>query len=173
MASRLPQAGRRVSVRRVRGDGEQGDLIGFVLSASASGLRLRDRRGLVHELAWQQVVAWRPVGVARGRDPLRTPLAELDALAAAAGVTGRVFVARTGDLVDHLAPPPPAEPGAPPPQPAALAGEWVTTGTADDLTGLAWWAAHNDARSLQVRTVAPGTVSKAARSWLHRTHGRE
>ncbi|MCC6496518.1 MAG: hypothetical protein IT193_09705 [Propionibacteriaceae bacterium] len=158
MARQLPEPGRRVSLRRVRADGEQGDLIGFVITASESGLRLRDRRGHDHQVAWPDVVALRSIGVARGRDPLRTPLAELDALAEAAGLTGRVFVARVADLVDRLVPPP-LEPGSPPPQPAEVAGEWVTTGTAADLTGLAWWAAHHDARSLQVRTADPEVVA--------------
>lgn len=160
MARQLPQPGRRISLRRVRADGEQGDLIGFVIAASESGLRLRDRRGREHEVAWGDVLALRPIGVARGRDPLRTPLAELDGLADAAGLTGRVFVARVADLVDRLVPPPLPGPGSPPPQPASLAGEWVTTGSAADLTGLAWWAAHNGARSLQVRTADPQVVAR-------------
>jgi hypothetical protein len=145
-----------VSLRRVRDDGELGDVVGFVLAAGESGLTVRDRGGREHELAWDRVLAWRQVGVARGRDPLRAPLVELDALAVAAGVTGRSFVARLCDLLDHSPAAPLAEPGAAPPHPAVIAGEWVTTEAAGDLLALAWWAAHNDARSIQVRTTDRG-----------------
>ena len=100
MARQLPQPGRRVSLRRVRDDGEIGDIIGFVRDASTDGLTIRDRHGQLLTLAWDQVLAWRQVGVARGRDPQRTPLAELDELATAAGVQGRAFVARLSDLLD-------------------------------------------------------------------------
>ncbi|HEY3411102.1 MAG TPA: hypothetical protein VGK53_23295 [Propionicimonas sp.] len=159
MARQLPQPGRRVSLRRVRHDGEIGDIIGFVRDATADGLTITDRHGQLHALAWDQVVAWRQVGVARGRDPLRTPLVELDALAAAAGVRGRVFVARLCDLLDGAEAPPVAELGTPPPQPAAVAGEWVTAGTTEDLIALGWWATHHDARSMQVRTDGPAEVA--------------
>jgi hypothetical protein len=152
VARQLPQPGRRVSLRRVRDDGEIGDVVGFVLTASEVELSIRDRRGEVHELAWGRVLAWRQVGVARGRDPLSTPLAELDAFAGAAGVTGRVFVVRLSDLLDLSAAPPLGEYGSPTPRPAVLDGEWVTTGVTDGLLPLAWWAAHHDARSMQVRT---------------------
>lgn len=152
MARQLPQPGRRVSLRRVRDDGEIGDIIGFVRDATKDGLTVTDRHGQLHALAWDQVLAWRQVGVARGRDPLRTPLAELDALAAAAGVRGRVFVVRLGDLLDGAEAPPVAELGTPPPQPAVIAGEWVTAGSTQELPALGWWATHHDARSMQVRT---------------------
>ncbi len=155
MARPLPQPGRRVSLRRVREDGEIGDIIGFVRDASADGLTMRDRHGQLLTLAWNQVLAWRQVGVARGRDPQRTPLAELDELAAAASVQGRVFVARLSDLLDDAEAPADAELGVLPPQPAVISGEWVTTGTAQDLFAVAWWASHHDARSLQVRTSDP------------------
>ncbi len=160
MARQLPQPGRRVSLRRVRDDGEIGDIIGFVREATADGLTICDRRGQLHALVWDKVVAWRQVGVARGRDPLRTPLAELDALAAAAAVQGRVFVARLCDLLDGVEAPPVAELGTPPPQPAVIAGEWVTAGTTGDLLALGWWATHHDARSMQVRTDDPAEVAQ-------------
>jgi hypothetical protein len=149
-----------VSLRRVRDDGEIGDIIGFVREATADGLTISDRRGQLHALVWDQVVAWRQVGVARGRDPLRTPLAQLDELAAAAGVEGRVFVARLGGLLDGVEAPPVAELGTPPPQPAVIAGEWVTAGTTGDLLALGWWATHHDARSMQVRTDDPAEVAQ-------------
>ena len=152
MARALPQPGRRVSLRRVRDDGEIGDIIGFLREASDDGLTIRDRHGQVHALAWDEVLAWRQVGVARGRDPRRTPRKELDALADAAGVSGRVFVARLSDLLDAAEAPADADPGSRPPQPAVVDGEWVTTGTTQDLLALAWWASGHDARSIQVRT---------------------
>ena len=155
MASELPQPGRRVSVRRVRDDGEIGDVIGFVRDASADGITIRDRHGQEIALTWDQVLAWRQVGVARGRDPRSTPLEELDALATEAGVQGRVFVGRLSDLLDAAEPPADIEFGMPPPHPAAIDGEWVTTGTTRDLLALAWWASHHDARSIQVRVIDP------------------
>ena len=160
MARQLPQPGRRVSLRRVRDDGEIGDIIGFVRDASADGLTIRDRHGQLFTLAWDQVLAWRQVGVARGRDPQRTPLAELDELATAAGVRGRAFVARLSDLLDGAEAPSDAEPRVLPPQPAVISGEWVTTGTTQDLLALAWWASHHDARSIQVRTIDPADAAR-------------
>jgi hypothetical protein len=144
----------------VRDDGEIGDVVGFVLTASESELSIRDRRGEVHELAWGSVMAWRQVGVARGRDPLTFPMDELDALAAAAGVSGRILVARLSDLLDHLAVPSVGVLGSPPPQPAVADGEWVTTAATEDLIPLAWWAAHQDARSLQVRTTDDAAAAR-------------
>lgn len=160
MARQLPQPGRRVSVRRVRDDGEIGDIIGFVRDASDGGLTIRDRHGTVLDLTWDQVLAWRQVGVARGRDPRQAPLEDLDALAAAAGVSGRVFVARLSDLLDAAEPPADAEPDTLPPQPAVIDGEWVTTGTTQDLLALAWWASHHDARSIQVRITDPAEATR-------------
>lgn len=160
MATPLPQAGLRVSLRRVRADGAQGDLVGFLARADADAVVLRDRRGRLHTVPWTRVLAWRGIGVARGRDPSRTPVAVLDRLAAAAGVEGRIFVARLCDLLDGRAPVPLGPPGGPPPEPAALDGEWVTTGAAGDLLAVAWWASHADARSIQVRTDDAGVASR-------------
>lgn len=160
MDRQLPQPGRRVSLRRVRDDGEIGDIVGFVLAGTEAGLTVRDRRGVVHELSWDRVLAWRQVGVARGRDPLKTPLSELDALAVAAGVSGRVLVARLSDLLDRSVAPLTGEPGSPPPQPAVVTGEWVTTGAVEDVLELAGWAAHNGARSIQVRTTQDAAVAR-------------
>jgi hypothetical protein len=148
-----------VSLRRVREDGEIGDIVGFVRDATGAGLTIRDRQGQVLALAWDQVLAWRQVGVARGRDPRRTPLAELETLAAAAGVQGRVFVARLSDLLDAAEAPQDVELGTPPPRPAVIDGEWVSTGSAADVLALAWWATHHDARSMQVRTDDPVAVA--------------
>jgi len=157
--ARSAEPGRRVSVRRVRPDGERGDLVGYVLAADADRLVLRDRHGVVHDLAWADVVAWRTVGVARGRDPLRTPREELDRLALP-GTDGRVFVARLGDLLDDRPAVPLGAADEQPPAPAVLAGEWVSAGAADDVLALARWAAHHDARSLQVRTSDPSAVDR-------------
>jgi len=156
---RPPRPGERVSLRRVRPDGELGDLVGFVLSAGADGLRLRDRHGTVHTLTWPDVRALRAVGVARGRDPLRAGRADLDRLAAASGVAGRAFVARLSSLLDSRSPTVPDAWDAPPPCPATLSGEWVTTGSAcADPVALARWATQRDARSMQVRTDDPDAI---------------
>ncbi len=154
-SSQTPAVGSRVSLRRELVDGGQGDLVGFVLDADATGLVVRDRRGVVHTVAWPDVLALRAVGVARGRDPQRTPHAELDRLAVAAGVSGRPFVARLGDLLDGRDPGTPPDWGAPPPCRAHLDGEWVTAGACPDLLALAWWASHHGARSIQVRSSDP------------------
>lgn len=161
-----PPVGGRVSLRRSLGDGA-GDLLGFVLATDAERLVVRDRRGVVHEVAWSDVLARRAVGVARGRDPLRTPRAELDRMAAVAGVSGRAFVARLCDLLDGRDPVPPPEWTAPPPCAAHLAGEWVTAGPCPDLLGLAWWASHHDARSIQVRTSDAAVVTTLRQLGFH------
>ena len=150
--------GTRLSLRRVRPDGSDGDLIGWVLDANPDRLRLRDRHGAVHEVAWSAVRAWRAVGVARGRDPLRTPRAHLDALADAAGVSGRVFVARLSDVLDGRRPPLLDDAGRPAPCSIVRDGEWATAGTCADYIALAWQAARADARSLQVRTDDPSAI---------------
>ena len=155
VGSALPEPGRRISLRRVRDDGALGDLIGFVRSADAIGLELVDRRGIEHRLTWEQVLAWRTVGVARGRDPKRTTLVELTRLAQAAGVSGRIYVTRLSDLLDQRPPVQVSDFGDPPPCPARLEGEWVTAAPADDVLQLAWWAAHHDARSMLVVTDDP------------------
>jgi hypothetical protein len=160
------EVGRRVSLRRVLPDGGQGDLVGFVV-AVGDFLVVRDRRGTDQVVAWPNILALRPVGVARGRDPLRTPLVELDRLAASAGVSGRVFVTRLSDLLDGRAP---AALGAwddPPPSPAALAGEWVTAAPGEDVLALAWWAAQHDARSMQLRTEDASAAEELQRCGFH------
>lgn len=146
MASTVPEPGRRISLRCVRDD-ETAELVGFVRSIDPEGLWLQDRRGMAHRLAWDQLVVWRPVGVARGRDPLSASVAELALHAQAAGVRGRSFVARLSDLLDHRPPVPVTPLGTPPPTPALLRGSWVTAAAAGDPIELGWWAAHRDARS--------------------------
>ncbi len=156
---RYPEPGSRVSLRRVLASGGEGDLVGFVVSADAGALILRDRRGHDHSVAWSDLRALRRVGVARGRDPLRTPVAELDLLAANAGVVGRAFVIRLSDLLESAPVVPLGRWSDPPPVPASLAGEWVTAGAGADVLALARWAAHHDARSLQLRVTDPATAA--------------
>lgn len=144
--------GRRLSLRRRLADGGQGDLVGFLVAVDAAGLTVRDRRGRDHAVPRSDVLALRAVGVARGRDPLRTPRAELDRLAAAAGASGRAFVVRLCDLLDARDPEQPGAWADPPPEPLHLDREWATIAEPTDLFAAAWWAAYHDARSLQVRT---------------------
>ena len=162
MTSGLPQAGLRVSLRRVRADGAAGDLVGFVTAADPARVVLRDRAGQVHNVPWSRVLAWRQVGVARGRDPVRASRELLAELAGEAGVAGRVFVARLCDLLDGRPPRPLGPVGCPPPHPAVLRAEWVTTDGLGDLLGVAWWASHADARSIQVRTTDDAVAARLA-----------
>ena len=149
---RLPplEPGQRV-VLRVAAQLHSIDVIGFVLADRGDAVTVRDQHGVEHRISRDQVLVWRLVPVARGRDPRRTPRDELDRLAAASGLVGRCFVARISDLLgDQLRPP-----GAvddPPPVPATLEGEWVSTADASALLELAWWATQRGARSVQVRT---------------------
>ncbi len=166
-SAQTPPVGSRVSLRRVLADGGQGDLVGVVVAADAVRLVLRDRRGVKHTVTWPEVVARRAVGVPRGRDPLRTSRVELDRMAVAAGVAGRVFVARLSDLLDGLDPVAPQDWEADPPGPAHLEGEWVTAGPGPDLLALAWWASHHDARSIQVRTCDTDMIAALLRLGFH------
>lgn len=158
--------GQRVSLRRQNPSGALRELIGLVVASGPAVLALRDRSGAEHQLRWSEVVALRTVGVPLGRNPLRTSRAELDLLAAAAGVDGRVFVGRLSELLAGHQPPPPLPWLSPPPSPAVLEGEWVTCGGTVDLLPLAWWASHHDARSIQVRTVVPGVIAELNRCGL-------
>lgn len=157
---RLPplDPGQRV-VLRIAAQPHSIDVIGFVLNDAGDGLTVRDQQGVEHHVSRDELLAWRLVGVALGRDPKRAPMAELDRLAAASGLVGRCFVARVSELLgDQLRPP-----GAvddPPPVPAILEGEWVTTGDASALPELAWWATQRGARSVQVRTDDPSTAAR-------------
>jgi hypothetical protein len=141
-----PEIGGRVSLRYANDNGEATELVGFVLSADRDGLCLQTRDSAQTSLSWTQIQAWRPVSVARGRDPLRTPLATLDQLAEAANVHGRAFVIRLSQLLD--AQPPQVGNG----DGVQVCGEWATVPAEADLIAAAWWAARADARSIQVRT---------------------
>lgn len=157
-------AGERVSLRRRLSDDTLGDLVGFVLTADTAAVTLLDRRGVEHRVARADVVAARIVGVARGRDPRRAPRDLLDALAAEAGVSGRVFVARISDLLAGRRPPAtvPSERGciAVEGGVARCQGEWVTAPAGADLIEVAWWATRQDARSMQVRTDDTGALPR-------------
>lgn len=157
---RLPtlDPGQRV-VLRIAAQPHSIDVIGFVLDDTGEQLVVRDQQGVEHRVDRDELLAWRLVGVALGRDPKRTPIGELDTLAAASGASGRCFVARISDLLgDQLRTPGAA--GDPPPVPAALAGEWVTTADASAPLELAWWATQRGARSVQVRTDQASAVAR-------------
>lgn len=131
------------------------ELVGWVQAVDAEGVQLLDRRGEEHHLSWEQITAWRSVGVPRGRDPLRTPTAELDQLGERAGVTGRKLVIRLSQLLDGREPLPSGSGAG-----VAVAGEWATISGTTELLPAAWWAARADARSLQVRTDDPDRVAE-------------
>jgi hypothetical protein len=150
---RSPEIDTRVSIRYAIGD-RFSELVGFVTSVDAAGLRVQHRDGSEIPLLWAQIQHWRRVGVARGRDPLRTPKSELDQLAAAAGVTGQTFVIRLSQLLDASAPAPGSGVNV------QVIGEWATIAGSVDLLPAAWWAARQDARSLQVRTSDPSKATE-------------
>lgn len=157
---RLPplEPGQRV-VLRISAEPHSIDVIGFVLDDDGPTITVRDQHGAAHRIQRTDLLAWRLVGVALGRDPKRTPLVELDRLAAASGLVGRCFVARISDLLgDQLRPPGPMD--EPAPVAAWLDGEWVSTADASAVIELAWWATQRGARSVQVRTVDPVIASR-------------
>ena len=142
-----------MTVRRQFPDGFR-DVVGFVDAVDADSLTLMDRRGTAHRILRADIVAGHSVPVARGRDPLRTPLAELDALALRAGIAGRVLVSRLSDLLEDR--PPPAAVAER--TDAVVEGEWVST--AAPSLAVAWWAARRGARSMQVRTDDATVISE-------------
>lgn len=145
-------AGDRVNLRRRRPDGLR-DLLGFVVAVDPESVTVEDRTGIITRVPRQEVVVGRRVPIARGRDPLRTPLSELDALAAAAGLRGSCWVARLSDLLAFPGP------GTPPAEPTAvlLSGEWVVSGRRPDWLEVAWWATRRGARSYQLRVDDPAS----------------
>lgn len=151
-------------MRRRLPEGALGDIVGWVLGVDDDGLTVADRRGREHRVAWTAVLALRTVGVALGRDPLRTPLDLLDALADRAGLSGRVFVARLSELLGGRRPPASVLTGgdilAVDGGFARCEGEWVTAPAGADLVAVAWWGARRDARSMQVRTDDPQAVAR-------------
>jgi hypothetical protein len=142
----IPERGTRASFRALTQSGPV-EVVGYVIAVDAATVRVRDRNGTEHVISWPQISAWRSVGVARGRDPRRTPVSELDRLATEAGVAGRSFVIRLSQLLDgRSCDPAPAGTGV------HLDREWAIIPDTAQLLPSAWWAAHHDARNLQVRT---------------------
>lgn len=139
------------------------DVLGFVTALDDASLTVVDRRGTETTVARASVLAGKRMGVALGRDPRRTPPAELDAHAARAGAFGTPYVARISDLLAGLPFPAAvpargewAEPGG---VRARCEGEWVTLASpppapsiVDAARAAAWWATRWGARSVQVRT---------------------
>lgn len=159
---RLPplDPGQRV-VLRVAAQPHSIDVVGFVLDDADDTVTVRDTHSVEHRMRRDDLLAWRLVGVALGRDPRRTPIAELDRLAQASGLVGRCFVARITDLLGtQLRPPGAAD--EPAPVPADLDGEWVSTADASALVELAWWATQRGARSVHVRTDDPAAINRLA-----------
>ena len=161
--SPTPAVGERLSLRvGVR------ELIGFVTSLDASGLRVIDRRGTEHEVARADLVAARRVGVSLGRDPLGAPRDLLDALASRTGVTGAPWVCRLSVLLAGRTPPASVAPWGEWAEPggvrARFEGEWVTLcdATVADAVAAGWWATRMGARAVQVRTDDPDLAGRLA-----------
>lgn len=146
------RVGERVSVR-FREPGGLRDVIGFVVSVDP--LVLEDRHGKLTHVA--EIQAGHLVGVPLGRDPLLAPRALLDDLAAPDGLVGEPVVHRISELVAETRPPSSVftERGwwSDGTHTARVDGEWLTTSVSDPelLVRLAWWAARQNARSVQVR----------------------
>ena len=160
------RTGERVSLRLAGTPAREA--LGFVVEVGPDALALVDRRGAVTRHARADVQAARRGGVALGRDPLRTPQAELDALAARAGASGEAWVARLSDLLAGRTPPAevPAWGGSAEFDGvrARHEGEWVTLADAgvDAAVAAGWWATRQGARSVQVRTDDPEVAAALA-----------
>lgn len=144
------------------------EALGYVTELTQDAVALVDRRGTVTRHGRAGVQAARRVGVALGRDPLRTPLSELDALAGRAGAVGAPWVARLSVLLAGRTPPADvpawgasADFGG---VRAHLEGEWVTLADAgvDAAVAAGWWATRQGARSVQVRTDDPAVAAALA-----------
>jgi hypothetical protein len=149
-----PEPGTRVSIRAVTQAGAL-EVVGFVLTRDAEGLVVRDRHGVTHQLTWEQISALRSVGVARGRDPLRTPPDELEALVDRAGMSGRKFVIRLSQLLDGRSPVTPASAAA-----VRVEAEWAATSEQTEVFAAAWFAAQADARNLLVVADDPARIAE-------------
>lgn len=133
------------------------DLIGFVTGLAP--LMIEDRHGDLHEVPDGTVLAARRVGVSLGRDPDAAPRDLLDELALRAGLdaTREPQRHRISDLLAHRTPPAAVFTGrgewSDGVRTARVEGEWLSTNVAepDLLRALAWWAARQNARSVQVR----------------------
>lgn len=149
--------GERVSLL-VADDSGRSELLGFVVELDADAVTVVDRHGVEHRVTLASVQAGRRVPIARGRNPQATPRAELDALAARAGVAGEPLVARISDVLAGRPPvaqvPAPGASGMFGGASALAEGEWLTLGDADPdaVVAACWWATRTGQRSVQVRS---------------------
>lgn len=153
--------GERVSLRVTR-SGASTEVIGFITALDDTTVTVVDRRGTHHPLSRTLVTGFRRVGVARGRAPASAPRALLDDLAARASAPGEPWVARLSDLLAQEEPPAEVPPWGTTTLIGRISvrveGEWVTLaeGTPETWVAAGWWATRAGARSIQVRTRAPG-----------------
>lgn len=149
--------GRRIAVRVALPDG-LADRIGVVLAVDPLGLSLERRTGAVETVERSLVRHARVIPtVPRGRNPRHAPPRQLTALAhdpSLDAFPGSCWIARLGDLVDHLDD---SDVRQLTPTTAARAdsralvnGEWsaVRLAAPADLVPLAAWAARRDARNV-------------------------
>lgn len=158
--------GERVSLLLSTG----GESLGFVTETTPTTFTIVTPRGVERVIDRSEVVGGRRVGVALGRDPMKTPRDLLDALAARAAAPGEPWVCRISELLRGLTPPTEvpawgewASFGG---HRARFEGEWVTMaeGTHDDWVAAAWWATRMGARSVQVRTDDPSVAESLSRA---------
>jgi hypothetical protein len=142
------------------------EALGFVTELDAATLAVVDRHGTTHRLPRSGLRAGKRMGVALGRNPLTTPRALLDTLAARAGASGTPYLTRISDLLAGLEPPATVPPWGPVAEfggaVARCEGEWVTLpGVGPDAArAAAWWATRMGARSIQVRTDDPALAAR-------------
>ena len=144
-----------MTVRFRMPEGGTRDIVGFVLGSDVDTVTVLDRRGAEHVVPLADIVAGHEVPVSRGRDPRRMPTDLLDRMAERTGVAGRRLVIRVADLLEGLESPALVET----PEIATVDGEWVTADPGEPLVEVAWWAARQGARSMQVRTDDPDEVA--------------
>ncbi len=145
------------------------EALGFVTAVDTNSITLVDRRGVEHVLPRADIVGGRRVGVALGRDPLKTPRQLLDSLAERANATGQAWVCRISVLLAVRTPPASVPQWGewitlPTGKRARFEGEWVTLadGSLADWVDAAWWATRMGARSVQVRTSDPSVEDALA-----------
>jgi hypothetical protein len=159
--------GRRVSVRVAIPDG-LADRIGLVLGVDALRLTLEHRTGTILTIERSGIQHARVVPtVPRGRNPRHAPADQLTALAHDPfldAFPGPCWIARLGDLVDHLddsgvrrLTPTRATRGD---SRGLVNGEWsaVRLAAPADLVPLAAWAGRRDARNLVLTSGLPHDV---------------
>lgn len=142
----------RASIRTQTADGVT-ELVGWVVSVDEDGLRVRTRREEL-TLRWNQVLSCRKIGVPRGTNPAREPLANLAKLAASAGVDGAKFVARLSQLLDGRTPVRGDS------SPALVQGQWAVVADGSELWPAAWTAARADARNILAVSNDPERIAE-------------